>query len=95
MPAYVIVETHITDPVAIEEYRKLSPAAVARYGGRFLARGGEVAVLEGDWTPPRLVVVEFPDMDTARAFYDSPEYRHARAVRAGAGSFRMVVVEGV
>lgn len=95
MPAYLIVETQITDPVAYEVYKSLSPAAIAAHGGRFLARGGELAVLEGDWHPNRLVLAEFPDIATAKIFYDSPEYLKARKAREGAATLRMVVVEGL
>lgn len=95
MPAYLIVETEITDPVAYEVYKSLSPIAIAAHGGRFLARGGELAVLEGDWRPERLVVAEFPDLATAKIFYDSPEYVKAREARAGAATLRMVVVAGL
>jgi len=95
MPAYVIVETDITDPARYEEYRKLTPAAIAAHGGRFLVRGGVVETLEGDWTPKRMVVLEFPDMESARRFYDGPEYVEARRVREGAARMRMVLAEGV
>lgn len=95
MPAYLIVETEITDPVAYEVYKSLSPLAVAAHGGRFLARGGDLAVLEGDWQPNRLVIVEFPDLATATRFYDSPEYVKARNAREGAATLRMVAVAGL
>jgi uncharacterized protein (DUF1330 family) len=95
MPAYVIVETDITDPARYEEYRKLTPAAIAAHGGRFLVRGGALEVLEGDWTPRRMVMLEFPDMATARRFYDSPEYVEARRVREGAARLRMVLADGL
>jgi uncharacterized protein (DUF1330 family) len=95
MPAYVIVETEITDPEQYEHYKAASPAAVAAGGGRFLVRGGELAVLEGDWHPTRLVVVEFPDLDAARRWYESDEYEEAKRLREGAGNLRMVAVQGV
>src|SRR5919107_639981 len=62
MAAYVIVETDITDPESYERYKAASPGAVAAGGGRFLARGGDLDVLEGDWRPPRLVILEFEDL---------------------------------
>ena len=87
MTAYVIADIDVTDPVAIEEYRRLSTLAVQAHGAVFRVRGGPVTVLEGDWRPSRVVVLEFPDSEAARAFYDSPEYRAARAARAGAASW--------
>ena len=94
MPAYVVVETLITDPERAAKYRPLSGASVERHGGRFLARGGAVTRLEGSWDPKRVVVIEFPSVEQARAWYESEDYRAARQVRAGAGEWRIVVVEG-
>jgi uncharacterized protein (DUF1330 family) len=95
MPAYVIVETDVHDPEQYERYKAASPAAIAAGGGRFVARGGELAVLEGDWRPPRLVLLEFEDLEAAKRWYDSPEYREARELREGAATLRMVAVEGL
>jgi uncharacterized protein (DUF1330 family) len=95
MPAYLIVETDITDPEQYEQYKAASPGAIAAAGGRFVVRGGEVAVLEGDWSPKRLVVVEFDDLEAAKRFYESPEYQEAIKLREGAASLNMVAVEGV
>ena len=95
MPAYIIVETEISDPEQYEQYKAAAPAALAAYGGRYVARGGETAVLEGDWEPARLVVLEFPDLESAKRFYDSPEYGEARKLREGAAELNMVVVEGL
>jgi uncharacterized protein (DUF1330 family) len=95
MPAYVIVETEITDPEQYEHYKAASPAAVASGGGRFVVRGGELAVLEGDWHPSRLVVLEFPDLEAAKRWYDSPEYQEAKRHREGAAKLRMVAVQGL
>jgi uncharacterized protein (DUF1330 family) len=94
MPAYVIAETDIHDPERYERYRAASPGAVAAGGGRFLVRGGELAVLEGDWHPSRLVVLEFDDLEAARRWYDSEEYREARKLREGAATLRVVAVQG-
>jgi uncharacterized protein (DUF1330 family) len=85
MPAYLIVETDIIDPEQYEQYKAASPGAVAAGGGRFLVRGGEMAVLEGDWTPSRLVLLEFPDLETAKAI----------KLREGAARLNMVAVQGV
>ncbi|HEX7272646.1 MAG TPA: DUF1330 domain-containing protein [Casimicrobiaceae bacterium] len=94
MAAYMLVDIRVTDPVQYEEYKRLASAAIARHGGRYLVRGGETVVLEGSWQPSRVVVVEFPDLRRARAFYDSPEYREARAARERAASMNMVAVAG-
>jgi uncharacterized protein (DUF1330 family) len=95
MPAYVIVETDVTDPEQYEKYKAASPAAIAAGGGRFLVRGGEHVVLEGDWHPPRLVVLEFEDLEAAKRWYDSEIYQEARKLREGAAGFRAIAVQGV
>jgi uncharacterized protein (DUF1330 family) len=95
MSAYVLVDCHVTDPAQYEVYKKLAPDAIAKHGGRYLARGGSTTVLEGTWQPQRVVVLEFPDVAAAKRFYDSPEYRAARAARDGAARMSMVVVEGL
>jgi uncharacterized protein (DUF1330 family) len=95
MPAYVIVETDITDPEQYELYKAASPGTVAAHGGRFLVRGGELAVFEGDWTPKRLVIVEFDDLEAAKRWYAAPEYERAKKLREGAAELRMVAVEGL
>jgi len=95
MTAYIIADVRVTDPVAYEVYKSLTPDAIAKNGGRFISRGGETAVLEGDWQPNRIVVLEFPDVAAAKAFYDSPEYRKAREARRDAADFKMIVVEGL
>jgi uncharacterized protein (DUF1330 family) len=95
MPAYVIVETDIYDPEQYEQYKAASPAAVADGGGRFVVRGGELAVLEGDWEPTRLVVLEFEDLEAVKRWYDSPEYQAAKQLREGAANLSMVAVQGV
>lgn len=95
MPAYLIAEIDVTDHAAYEEYRKLTPGAIAAHGGRFIVRGGKVDPREGGWTPPRIVVVEFASMEAARKFYDSPEYAPALAIRKAASRSRLILVEGV
>ena len=95
MPAYVLNDMEITDPALFEEYKKLSPATVAQYGGRFLARGGRTETLEGDWSPKRLVILEFPSVEQARAWADSPEYAPAKRLRQRAAKSNLIVVEGV
>ena len=95
MPAYLIVETDITDPEQYEQYKAASPGAIAAAGGRFLVRGGEMAVLEGDWQPTRLVVLEFESLEAATRFYESERYQEAKKLREGAARLRMVAVEGL
>ena len=95
MPAYIVVETDIHDPEQYELYKQASPPAVTAGGGRFIARGGELAVLEGDWRPQRLVLLEFPDLEAAKRFYESPEYQEAKRLREGAARLNMVAVDGV
>jgi uncharacterized protein (DUF1330 family) len=96
MPAYVIADvTAVTDPATMNEYRQQVPATVAKYGGRFLVRGGAHQVVEGEWTPTRLVVLEFPSMEAARRWYDSDEYREPKALRLKAGRTNLILVEGV
>ena len=86
-PAYLVVDARVTDPVRIVQYLELTSVAVARYGGRYLVRGGVVESLEGDWRPERLVIVQFDSAAAVRRFYDSPEYRATRRAR-GCGGVR-------
>jgi uncharacterized protein (DUF1330 family) len=95
MPAYVIVETDVSDPERYEHYKTAASAAVTAHGGRYLVRGGEQDVLEGDWRPSRLVVLEFADLAAARRWYDSEQYRQARELRAGGARLDLVAVQGV
>ena len=95
MPAYAVIDVHATDEEKAARYRELSGPSVEKHGGRFVVRGGAFAVLEGDWTPQRIVVIEFPSAEAAHAWYESEDYREARAVREGAGVWNMVVVEGL
>jgi uncharacterized protein (DUF1330 family) len=83
MPAYVIANVTVTDLPAMEEYRKQVPATLAKYGGRFLVRGGGHQTVEGDWKPTRLVVIEFPSLADAQRWYDSEEYCAPRASDEG------------
>ncbi len=95
MPAYVIVETDIHDPDQYERYKAASPGAVAAGDGRFVVRGGELAVLEGDWHPKRLVLLEFENLDAAKRWYASDVYQEARRLREGAANLTMVAVQGI
>lgn len=95
MPAYVIVQIQIHDPATYEEYRRLAPPSIALYGGRYLVRGGESTALEGTWQPPRLVVLEFPSRVQARAWWESPEYAAAKALRQRCADTEMLLIDGV
>jgi uncharacterized protein (DUF1330 family) len=95
MPAYIIVDITISDPVAYERYRQLAPPSIAAYGGRYLARGGAIEALEGDWSPSRLVVLEFESMDRARAWWRSPEYAPAKALRFQCAEADMLLIQGL
>jgi uncharacterized protein (DUF1330 family) len=95
MAAYIIADVDVSDPKRYKGYMKLSPGAIAAGGGEFIVRGGNPTTVEGDWQPSRVVVLRFDTLEQARAFYDSPPYREARAARAGATSkFNMILVEG-
>lgn len=95
MAAYVIADVNVTDATLYDDYKKLVPATVEKYGGRFAVRGGAVDAKEGDWKPARLVVLEFPSMEQARRWYASPEYAPALALRLKAAKARLILVEGV
>lgn len=95
MAGYVIAEVNVKDAALFEEYRRLVPATIARYGGRYLVRGGAVEPKEGDWAPRRLVLLEFPTVEDARRWYHSPEYAPLLAMRLNAADTKAVIVEGV
>ena len=95
MPAHFIVDDEVIDPAGFEEYRKQIPRTVEKYGGKFLVRGGQVQTLEGDWKPKRIVVTEFPNIEQARRWYDSEEYRALKALRLRTARGGVVLVEGV
>jgi uncharacterized protein (DUF1330 family) len=95
MPAYIIADIEITDPATFEEYRKGVPATIAAYGGRYIARGGALESLEGGWSPKRMVILEFPSMAQAKAWYGSTEYRDLLQMRLRCTKSRTVLVEGL
>lgn len=95
MPAYVIVDITITDPVGYEEYRKVAAPTVFAYGGKYIARGGRTETLEGDWKPNRLVILEFESIDRAKAWLNSPEYAGPRKLRQRTARSNMIVTEGI
>lgn len=94
MAAFVLIDIDVTEPVGYDEYKKLAPEAVAAYGGKYLARGGKVEVLEGSWTPRRLVILQFDTVDRAKHWLASQEYSAAKQLRHRTASSNMIVVEG-
>ncbi len=95
MPAYFIVDLEVTDPAGFEEYRKLVPGTIQKYGGRYLVRGGTVETLEGGWQPQRVVVLEFPSLEQAKRWYNSEDYRDPKALRFKTAKTNLILVEGV
>ncbi len=95
MSAYVIVQVAIDDPATYERYKALAPASITAYGGRYVVRGGLSEVLEGTWQPSRLVILEFPDWERGRAWWDSPEYAPAKALRQSCAQTEMLLIEGM
>lgn len=94
MTAYVIADITITNAEGYATYRPLAVESVARHGGRFVARGGAIEALEGGWTPSRVVILEFPSMEAARKWYDSPDYQAALKVRLANSTGRVIMVDG-
>jgi len=96
MSAYIVVDTKIKDPEAYEEYKALAKPIAEKFGGVYRTRGGAMDVLENDlWTPTRIVIVEFPDMESARRFAESEEYRPVKAIRHAYSDCTLMIVDGV
>lgn len=95
MAAYLIADVDVTDADVFKEYIREVPATELRYGGRYLGRGGTTKVLEGDWEPHRLVIIEFPDMAALMGWYDSPEYNRLKAIRERSAKTRIIAFEGI
>ena len=95
MPAYVIVEIDIHDPAGYEKYKKLAGATVEKYGGKYIIRGGRTEVLEGDWTPKRIVVLQFDSPEHAKDWLNSEEYRQPRKMRHRTARTNMILAEGM
>ncbi|HEX7157090.1 MAG TPA: DUF1330 domain-containing protein [Burkholderiaceae bacterium] len=95
MAAYIYANIEVTDPAAYEEYRREVPKLIAAHGGRYLVRGGAATLLEGDASPQRQVILEFPDMAHLRAFYTSPDYKRLIALRQRASKGTLIAIEGV
>lgn len=95
MPAaYVIAEVDITNPEGYKAYTARVPATIEKYGGKFLARGGATQVLEGEWPQVRRVIIEFPSVESARKWWDSPEYEGPKAMRRANSKGRLLLIEG-
>jgi len=95
MPAYIVVQVEVHDAQRYENYKAMVPPSFAVYGGKFLVRGGKVETLEGDWEPKRFVMVEFPSVEKAKAWWASEEYAEAKALRQATAKTQMIVVEGL
>jgi uncharacterized protein (DUF1330 family) len=95
MSAYVIVEVSIHDHIEYEKYKKLTPAAISAFNGKFLVRGGKTISLEGDWKPERIVVLEFPSVEKANEWWHSELYTEAKLIRQRAAKTKMIVIQGV
>lgn len=95
MTAYLIVDIEITDPTLYEEVKRRTPATIAAYGGRYLARGGETQTLDGRWTPKRIVLLQFESIERAKEWLNSPEYLPVRELRDQAAIVNIVAVEGL
>lgn len=95
MKAYIIVDVNITDPMRYEDYKKLTPASLQSFEGKFIVRGGATETLEGEWTPGRIVIIEFPSLEKAKAWWSSEAYAPAKAIRQSTSTTRMIVVEGM
>jgi uncharacterized protein (DUF1330 family) len=95
MPAYVVLDVVVRDPVRYERYKQLAAPTVAAYGGRYLVRGGATETLEGGWRPSRLVILEFPTIQRGQAWWTSPEYAPAKAIRQSCAETQMLLVDGL
>lgn len=95
MTAYVIVDINVTDPIKYEDYKRLAAPTVELYGGRYIARGGKTETLEGDWSPTRLVILQFESIEQTKNWLNSLEYSGPRKIRHETAQSKMVVIEGV
>jgi uncharacterized protein (DUF1330 family) len=95
MSAYVVVEVEVHDATRYEDYKRMVQPSLEPYAGTFLVRGGKVENLEGDWSPKRFVIIQFPSVEKAKTWWDSPEYAPAKALRQATASTQMILVEGL
>lgn len=94
MAAYILAEIVITNPEGYKQYTQSVPATVSKYGGKFIVRGGAAEVLEGEWPQRRRVILEFPSMEAARRWWNSPEYEKPKALRRANSDGRLILLEG-
>jgi uncharacterized protein (DUF1330 family) len=94
MPAYIIARVQVTDWERYRKYTNATPAAIQRFGGRFVVRGGKTITLEGPQETGRVVIIEVPNIDQAQAFYHSEEYSRAKKLREGAATGQFLAIEG-
>ena len=94
MAAYVVVQVDVKDPVRYDDYKKMVPPSIEKFGGRFLVRGGKTHTMEGSWSPKRFVLVEFPSVEQAKAWWASPEYAEAKALRQATSDSQLIIAEG-
>ena len=95
MAGYAIIHDEIQDQALFAEFRQRVGATVEAHGGKYLVRGGAIEVVDGDWSPDRIVVIEFDSVDQARAWLNSSEYAEVRKIRVKAASASVIIVEGV
>jgi uncharacterized protein (DUF1330 family) len=95
MAAYILVDLEVTDPAGFEDYRQQVPATLARYGGRYIVRGGQSETLDGHWTPKRVVILEFPDRAAAKAWWSSQDYAALKALRQRSARTELIIVDGI
>lgn len=95
MPAYLIADINVLDEDAFAAQREQVEATLVRYNGRFLVRGGRAENLEGEWRPGRMGIIEFPSMEAARSWWNSPEYEEIKRLRKANGEIKMIIAEGI
>ncbi len=95
MPAYVIADVEVTNPELFEEYRELVPATVEAFGGKYIVRGGDSEVVEGDWTPSRTVIIEFESFEQAKAWHSSQMYAGPKQMRIDSTNSSVIIVDGI
>ncbi len=95
MAAFIIADTKIENADEYEDYKKKAKAVAESYGGTYRARGGELDIIDTElWSPTRVVIIEFPDMASARAFANSPEYAPVAAIRHKNAKSTVLIVDG-
>ncbi len=95
MPAFLVVQIEVVNKEKYDSYKQMVPPSLLPYGGRFVVRGGKLETLEGTWSPERFVIIEFPSVAQAKAWWNSPEYAHAKAIRQESARTQLILVEGV